>query len=880
MKKLIFVLVTILTMITLSMPAIAENSTGNSEDLVLWIEHEGGYHLSDKDADYDVLNLNGKRMHVKGNFLHSGGTLILGNGTLIIDGNYDITSESGGICSSVLEMLDEGGHIIVNGDFTVDTTNGGKSAAEYLKAGTLEVKGNFKQKSSGTDRYGITGFATAGSHTVVLSGDGAQEVYFEDPGASYFTNLEITNQSGELKFNKLPIRGELIGDLISNYDIILNKSEFTLANQTIKTPNFRITDYNTMVKLEDGAVIDGNVFVQSGMVDLLGSAEITGDYIMNSGNNSYCSAGILKMTDEAGHLTVGGNFETDTNNGGVSGTEYLKAGTLEVKGDFAQKSTGTERYAVAGFATTGTHKVVLSGSGAQKVSIEDAASSCFTNLEVTNQSGFVEFGRVTIRGEVIGDVVSDYEIPVYNSQFTLSNQVIKTPNIILNDSNTVIKLEDGAVIDGSITVRHGMVDLLGRAEVAGDYIMNSGNNSNSSTGILKMTEEEGYLIVCGNFVADTTNDGVSGAEYLNAGVLEVKGDFNQFSTGTAKFVSEGFATTGTHKVILSGDSVQNVSFENPEYSYFTNLEITNQSGLVNLKKLALKGELIGNVISDYDILLYSCDITLADQIIRAPNVKIYDVKNVIRLADNAVIYGNFVEHYGVVEILGKATVVGDYTIPATSNSNATNAILKMQDEAGHLTIYGNFSTNTTNDGVSGAEYLKAGILELKGDFSQSSNGTAYYVTSGFATSGTHTVILSGEGTQMIRFEDPDRSYFTYLIVENPDGVVFATPYKYTDMKIVYPFDITFCEYFENLNQIRVSAKISQALKDFGGTFLFALYDEDGRLVESRMPESGGLETQIFRLKGEYRGGYTVKMFAWKGIGDISPICSAVSEIVE
>ncbi|WP_218576841.1 hypothetical protein, partial [Desulfobacter latus] len=61
----------------------------------------------------------------------------------------------------------------------------------------------------------------------------------------------------------------------------------------------------------------------------------------------------------------------------------------------------------------------------------------------------------------------------------------------------------------------------------------------------------------------------------------LKGDFTQKSTYVSYYSNEeeNFDTSGTHKVILAGSTLQTVRFENPSssYSHFNMLEIKNWS---------------------------------------------------------------------------------------------------------------------------------------------------------------------------------------------------------------------------------------------------------------------------------------------------------------
>ncbi len=56
--------------------------------------------------------------------------------------------------------------------------------------------------------------------------------------------------------------------------------------------------------------------------------------------------------------------------------------------------------------------------------------------------------------------------------------------------------------------------------------------------------------------------------------------------------------------------------------------------------------------------------------------------------------------------------------------------------------------------------FSAGILEVKGNFIQKSTDTAS--CNNFKAGGTHKVLLSGSGTQVVTFEDADYFYFVTL----------------------------------------------------------------------------------------------------------------------
>ncbi|AGF54236.1 hypothetical protein BJV45_000584 [Clostridium saccharoperbutylacetonicum] len=72
-----------------------------------------------------------------------GGTLKVDGGCLTISGNYKLQNYSN------LTMINEGDYIFVGGNFTISTSS---SESGYLTAGTLEIAGDFTQKSQAVER--------------------------------------------------------------------------------------------------------------------------------------------------------------------------------------------------------------------------------------------------------------------------------------------------------------------------------------------------------------------------------------------------------------------------------------------------------------------------------------------------------------------------------------------------------------------------------------------------------------------------------------------------------------------------------------------------------------------------------------------------------
>ncbi len=584
-----------------------------------------------------TLDLNGSIVIINGNFTQTGGDIKINGGTLIVKGNYHITSEDGTSYSlGLLYMTNENDYVRVDGNFVMDSKYGGSTTTSsksstysykhytyynksVLTEGTLEVKGNFTQRSSSTEnayRYYYYGggsyggsstskyyvyfskhnFNSSGNHKVLLSGAQKQTVNFSAPGINYgiaktntnsnannshFNILEIINSSSEgvelasqtivakeLKATQTPIINpdnmSLSGNAISsqdnwNYDLRLNSllGTWTLQQNQVIDKNFFaensvfMNGYNLHVKENlsfsgttldiNGSTltIDGNLTQISGIIDLKGGTLIVngnftqtggdikinggtlivkGNYhITNEDGTSY-STGLLYMTNENDYVRVDGNFVMDSKYGGSITTSYksvynsyskyytyynnsvLTEGTLEVKGNFTQRSSSTENsyryyyyshpytgqstskyyvyFSKHNFNSSENHKVLLSGAQKQTVNFSapginygiaktntnsNANNSHFNILEIINSSseGVELASQVVVldtlrqcKNSTSSDLTNaTYAILEENVQCIPWNTFVDTNNNGIPDSiDLKYQLSQKQVVDGFVTI--------------------------------------------------------------------------------------------------------------------------------------------------------------------------------------------------------------------------------------------------------------------------------------------------------------------------------------------------------------------------------------------------------------------------------------------
>ena len=300
------------------------------------------------------------------------------------------------------------------------------------------------------------------------------------------------------------------------------------------------------------------------------------------------------------------------------------------------------------------------------------------------------------------------------------------------------------------------------------------------------------------------------------------------------------------------------------------LEIKNKSGKVDLASISVGEKIIGDVISDNDIYLTGGWLTISNQTINAPNVFI--TGGSVYLSDGAKIDADLVNESGTLFVTGKSEVTGNYYITSHDGTSHSNGYLRMTDENGHLTVYGDFVMDSRH---SHSSELTNGVLEIKGDFTQKSTYSGNY--SNFYASGTHKVVLSGSGEQVVSFEDPSYSHFNMLEITNIACVVFATAYKYNELQIIYPFDFDVAKYNAETNQINVNVTIGEGLKNLNGNVIISLYDANNKLIECRIKELSELEPQTFNGLNDYDGSYIVKAFYWADMTSIKPLCPSIQK---
>ena len=555
------------------------------------------------------------------------------------------------------------------------------------------------------------------------------------------------------------------------------------------------------VKLEGGTLnlqgqtlqINGDLIHSGGILDINGGTLIvTGDYRIQkpSGTGYTYSSGLLRMDNAGDEIQIQGDFITDSSQ---SHSDYLTAGTMDVQGDFTQLSSAGGSGSMDNFKTSGSHKVILSGSGKQIISFTDVsgtADSHFTNLEVSNVSGLLEFKEMSAQKLTYSENISEpvlLGLHIHRMNFSLhEDMTIAVPaGQVARISGAQLSLNGHRlIIQGSLVQSGGTLDVNGgELIVTGDYRIQkpSGTNYTYSAGFLRMDGAEDQIQVRGSFVTDSYQ---SHSDYLTAGTMDVQGDFTQLSSAGGSGSMDNFKTSGSHKVILSGSGKQIISFTDVSGvsdSHLSNLDIQNTSGLLELPEMiAINTSYTGQVFKLPSFKVARKSFVLQeDMTIEVPE------STAMSLAGSTLdlngytltLKGSLVHSGGTLDINnGKLVVTGDYRIQRSTESgySYSSGWLRMDNAGDELQVQGDFITDSYQ---SHSGYLTAGTMDVQGDFTQLSSAGGSGSMDNFKTSGSHKVILSGSGKQIISFTDvsgTNDSHFTTLESKNSAGLEFVS----------------------------------------------------------------------------------------------------------
>ena len=777
------------------------------------------------------LNLNGYKCTVYGNLIQSNGTLTLNGGTLDVSGDYRMENENVDSTGNVSYSYGWAKLIMTN---PADRVNVGGTFENYisswtydsdLQAGVMSVKGDFICRDN-------NGFSTGGNHKVILNGTGVQKVQITDGYG--FNELDIQND------NVVFVVDTYMKGFKANHDITLNVSQgktlqisgtIDLNGHTLYAPgNLTLTGNGVNVK-GGSIVVDGNLnlscdvnlgggklqvkgnLIQSddtltvagGTVDVSGDYRMENENVDSTGNVSYSNGRAkLIMTNPADRVNVGGTFENYVDSWTYDSD--LQAGVMNVKGDFVCRDDD-------GFSTGGTHKVILNGTGVQKVQIAGGGKG-FNELDIqndkvvfvadTNMKGFKANHDITLN-------VSQGKELCISGTLDLNGHTLYAPGNLILTGNGVNVKGGNIVVDGNLNLScdvnlgggklqvkgnliqssHTLTVAGGTVDVSGDYRME--NENVDSTGnvsysgcyaYLNMTNDSDCVNVGGTFENYTWYDS-SYVSDLKAGIMSVKGDF------ICKSTNDRFSAGGTHKVILNGTGVQKVQIADGKG--FNELGIQNDKVVfvadTDMKGFKANHDITLNV-SQGKTLQISGTLDLNGHTLYAPGNLILTGNGVNVNGGSIVVDGNLNLSCDVNLGGGKLQVKGNliqssHTLTVAGGTVDVSGDYRMENEnvdsTGNVSYSGGsakLNMINANDCVNvGGTFefdasdgdLTDGIICIKKDFIIKS----YYWR--FNPTGNHTIKLDGDKVQKIQVEGTyNKINNLYLTKDKSTGYNFVT----------------------------------------------------------------------------------------------------------
>ena len=749
----------------------------------------------------------------------TGGNLYLNGHTLTVC--RDITVTNGYNLNMNAGKVKCYGNVLIGSENYYGYLNMSDSNESLYVAGNLECRKGSLDFKNGTVEIG-------GDLTVVENAS----LYCSVPNTVIFSGFDLQNVSMPewCSFAEVELKNYSLGGV--NFEKAYSYTSIKTNNTVLKIAG----ESTQFINLTEDTVIEGNYELEGGLIVLNGhSFTVTGDFIQNSGNIDV-AGGILtingdyiqmsgKLDVNGGTVNIGGDYRMQNRTGTEGNYTYGKSNAslymtsvddmVNIAGGFfcasSNMSSNTmnagrlsigkdlEFYSSRGsyyFETCDAHTTVLNGSGSQTVKTD----------YLNSYGSYIKLANVEIENSTDGNVIFNEKDNIIIKNSINDNGHAFGGRIQTGSYDTIIAND---VLNGSLMLDYNSKNFYNATEIKGNlyvrtscYIYNdfkvSGNiylgeqyiyNGYSGDEIYEYTSSDsGYLYIYGTPYSSSYN----GSLYVGGSIICDKNysqDFYNYggtvSVGGDFLLNDGtyFTTSYTQdsKYIFCGNQKQTIHV--PDNMNLGNIVILNESaeGVVSTdsflyESIVTNGNnfsfvsgngrtgwiLDENEIIDGDLVLVNGTLDLNG----------HELK----------IEGNLIQPGGTVLVNGgKLIIGGDYRIQSVSETENTEGvketvygksagILVMTDENDEVYINGGFY-DTSSQGSS-YNRLKAGVMDVKGDFIIDGN----YNSSVFSSNENHKVIFSGESSQKIEINHCyASSYLNNVEITNPvdDNVFFG-----------------------------------------------------------------------------------------------------------
>lgn len=700
------------------------------------------------------LNLNGHKLNAANVVINDGGILRLKKGSALVSGTFALNQGS-----VVMDNKDD--YLCITGDAGMDW-----GYNTELTAGTLEFKGNITRGGISSSEMHTVVFSGTKDQTLTLNGDhmNAVEVHNSDKHKLIIEKTFYVENTVKADGTVLSFAGSESGEA----DLKLGKptaEKLQIAGEhSLSVAEFKGKE----ITLDGNAVISGTTVLNKSVMTVTGDLTLKAQLAMN-GSTLHVDGDLISteqydaliMDQNNDSLYVGGETHLDRATG-------IKAGKSELCGDVYMKGisvgenhtvtlSGEKDVTVNLTDNTTLGELVIANSDKRKVIAEGALFAKSVNcgdkpLTVVSHDAMFGFGKLTCSElDVEGNSIWDDSSSV-NCKKAVLNGSAEFWGVISFDGTEVsvrdaLKLNlirssygsrAGLTIRGAsvsakeITLEEGTVTLNhGTLKSAGDFLMKDGavifeDTSDKAEAAGSCTLLSGKLegqgtVSCGGQLTVNKNLNVSGVRYALTGSGEQTAEFGG---GYGVIGALHIQNSEKRSVLLKGA--------------FTASEITADG----------KTATVGLEDQTFNVGKISCDLTIEGDAVISYNVDLN--------GHELNVTGNLYHSSGSLAVNeGKLKIAGDYALVSDHDSSVpgkSTGELIMKNDSDYVCVGGDFIT------MANQSELSAGILELKGDFTQYAAGSKY----AFAASGTHKVILSGTEKQTVTFESYPESHFNYL----------------------------------------------------------------------------------------------------------------------
>ena len=556
------------------------------------------------------------------------------------------------------------------------------------------------------------------------------------------------------------------------------------SNQvTISTPqkiviekyqNYHLTEDMVVFSVENNngyLYLDGHTLtIQRNYVQNGGYLYFDQGSLICNGNLTKSGYGYLKINNEQDYLCVKGNILFEN-----AGYENYNKGCMEVKGDFTVDENSGSIYGNKPF------KLVLSGSEKQTISLPDGTQLYEVEFQNTSEDGIwftnpFQIEQLTDHGilmQYVG-VNGQYGRTLTEDETFEGDFVLISGDLDLNGHSLNIK-GNFIQLSGSVLVNGGSLTVEKDYRIQGNFNTTSQGYWLIGKGLLVMTKEDDLVQVGGDFVYCTSSDS---NDLLTAGKLDVKGNLDFGG-------NEYFTASGTHQVILSGETEQTMSGYGWELQNLL-LRNTSEEGIV----LEDCPTVFGTVTTEAGKVTGMLTLTETTSFDGKPYEGGILIENDTNIIQDLCVGGDL-KINAYTNIYKKLEVMGDCMIDSTVDLAGANLIVHG-DLMIRKTMYANHAEENDVairvDGdliVSSAGYVwLSGTTEVKGDI---------LVEGSILADEGHVLVLSGDQGQIINVTDETRFSIVDLQNHSEDGVVAKSLFSKSklnknDCKFSYEFE--------------------------------------------------------------------------------------------